>query len=67
MESRLIQLDGDCLKIHRKTRSVPGEDGRTLTFQVEERAEVQAGAAHYLGVVSQVDLPGDVVYCTDPL
>lgn len=64
MESRLIQLDGDRLKIHRKTRSVSG-GGHCP--QTEERAEVRGGAARYLGVVGQVDLSGDVVYCTYPL
>lgn len=37
-----------------------------LTFQVEKRAEMQA-TVNYLRVVSQVDLSGDVVYCTYPL
>lgn len=58
LERRLIQLDGDCLKATGDMLSPGG--GAYL------QAELQA-AAPYLWVVGQVDLPGDVVYCTNPL
>ena len=65
MESRLIQLDGDCLEIRRKTGSVPG--GRRSAWRPRKGRGAGKAAVRYLGVVGQVDLPGDVVYRAYPL